>query len=1652
MIDYSKLSEEELEAIANNDYSKLSEATLTMLAGESTGTATTTPKVEPLPRGPTTRGGKRTPGVPLNQPSDTRLPTLPRDIRTPQDVDVRRGASGLLGIPGGFLDIATGLTGILGENAASRWLREKEQELAAQTSSKEGYEAGKIVPQIIPSAATAKAVSMLPIASRLGMAGAQVLGQAGTEYAIAPEEKTERAIIAGGLGAAGEAAPYVISGGRQALAAGKRLFSNVGPQGATPEELAALRINEGRGVGREEAERELAAAREAERLKQEQVQALKQKYLEQKALRDKQKADLQTQKAAAKEEGFQIKSESDKAIADAKAKQESMQIQLQDKARELRDEAKSTDKVLEETNIREAGAEAAGTLEDRAKSFRELSEKLAKEADDAAQVKVEMPEVRTKNERATSFRDMILNRLDRLKTARDEAIGRTVDPVTGVAEPLPFLRGALQKEDLGQTVSDTKAFKDLVASSKERAEGITAYGEPIRRPRERLLREIQPVKETVDENGQIVREILPIRYEKLIQERRMIAEPRTGEEYTGYAAISSQEREILLKEIDAVLEEFGPGYKDYMKEYTRTSKPIDELKFGVGEKAIETRKFTRDKFVNDPETVLDAALSKPSKSSAERLKASYFDESDYDELESIVRESLTEKAGGTAKGYEKVLKDYGEFLEEFPAARDAIRADADRFVLASDEAAKTAAFKKRWAEKMEERAKRAERAVASISGLQAKIKTSLSSPLKEGALDEIATFTRANPNMRPKIGVALQDVLKSVDDKTIVRALEVPERQAAFMRAGMEREQIADVLDTARRNIADRAAKVDEVRQMGLAVREAKKTTKETAQAGKQAQEAAAQKVRETGREIGKLDEVGRAEKLAADQAKTEFDAARNLRVTAQQKRAAMSQLTLEMRDAINLAAEQIPLNTTEGLARAVTLTGIFGGGATIAGGAPIAGALGVLTALAAGPARRAYAKRQQKTIATEIETIVNKIMQDETGGVAGAIGKKIERAEQIAEAQRIANKALSRIGIKPGVGAVSANTIYNAYAKEPEEGTETEEAEPTQEVTQEPTQESAQENAQAPAQPEPSVEEKPTESTSVIDKTIASQNAEHLRPIIESIYEQESSSGRNPLAERENYAGAAGGMQVTPIAFEEVKRVGYIPEDYELSNPEHRFEAGVAYIRYLADKYNNDPAKIAAAYYGGPSAITDSGINRNRRDPKNSNAPTVGEYVDEVLKRIVPTAEARQMARGGVVYTPQEEMLLKKYSNGGATSRPTLPADRSTGYKQSGEKDEYALKRFFESAVQELPSAIKDSVTSNADLAAKYLKFKFGMMSPDEMMMVARSLPQALRGAAVAAMQAIKDAPRAVSEATPESAGKFVAQTVAGELTDPTKLGRLGRAAKPIISEINVYQGSPHRCPPTENNPLGEFDASKIGTGEGEQAYGHGIYTAENKNVAKNYRQAPDYDDFGLGGYWMPEKMRKEIIELSNETDKKINIYESEEGTGASRVYEELLLGDLGDPRTIEKLAENWYWNEPERLKEAKEAIKKSIEIENKYRGNLYTADLPDEMVDRMLDWDKPLSEQSAAVKKVLTDNGFMLEENIDITGRELYNFLAKDNMRFQAPEGETAKEASKFLAQMGIPGIKYLDQGSRDQGSGTRNFVIFPGEEKKVKILKRE
>lgn len=78
----------------------------------------------------------------------------------------------------------------------------------------------------------------------------------------------------------------------------------------------------------------------------------------------------------------------------------------------------------------------------------------------------------------------------------------------------------------------------------------------------------------------------------------------------------------------------------------------------------------------------------------------------------------------------------------------------------------------------------------------------------------------------------------------------------------------------------------------------------------------------------------------------------------------------------------------------------------------------------------------------------------------------------------------------------------------------------------------------------------------------------------------------------------------------------------------------------------------------------------------------------------------------------------------------------------------------------------------------------------------------------------------------TPEAMETFLTGGVGtgGVLGARGSLGAMG-------SPIRAYHGSPHQ--------FEKFSTSKIGTGEGAQAYGHGLYFAENEDVARAYRKA---------------------------------------------------------------------------------------------------------------------------------------------------------------------------------------------------------------------
>jgi hypothetical protein len=280
----------------------------------------------------------------------------------------------------------------------------------------------------------------------------------------------------------------------------------------------------------------------------------------------------------------------------------------------------------------------------------------------------------------------------------------------------------------------------------------------------------------------------------------------------------------------------------------------------------------------------------------------------------------------------------------------------------------------------------------------------------------------------------------------------------------------------------------------------------------------------------------------------------------------------------------------------------------------------------------------------------------------------------------------------------------------------------------------------------------------------------------------------------------------------------------------------------------------------------------------------------------------------------------------------------------------------------------------------------------------------------------------------SPRAAGEY-----AGSMVDPMRIAAALRKTAPI-AELDVYHGTPHRFDPTEANPLGEFDASKIGTGEGAQAYGHGIYFAENPSVASSYRSPKHFP--------YEELIKKENKEYR---DAQANLIKLDRAI--RKIYPDKIPQNTVSAVEFVRINKKNFPSEIiEKINQAEFAEQSAYQTLS--RGPFYKADLPNEMIDRMLDWDKPLSEQPEAVRKALRDayNADWLGDESKQTGQDLYKRMGKMH-------GDDIAAVSRDLRDIGIPGIRYLDAGSRGKdGTGTRNFVVFPGEEKKVRILERK
>lgn len=252
------------------------------------------------------------------------------------------------------------------------------------------------------------------------------------------------------------------------------------------------------------------------------------------------------------------------------------------------------------------------------------------------------------------------------------------------------------------------------------------------------------------------------------------------------------------------------------------------------------------------------------------------------------------------------------------------------------------------------------------------------------------------------------------------------------------------------------------------------------------------------------------------------------------------------------------------------------------------------------------------------------------------------------------------------------------------------------------------------------------------------------------------------------------------------------------------------------------------------------------------------------------------------------------------------------------------------------------------------------------------------------------------------------------------------------------AYHGSPH--------DFDKFKKDHIGTGEGNQAYGYGLYFADAKEVAEYYRDT------------LTNKNPKGIVYKDREYnvigDGKRELIGDMKKDG---IPSEIAIGVITmivEEGSLEKAKEAMEWARSDKGNAGK-LYKLLLKLKNLdiNKGKLYHVILqPDE--DEYLLWDEPLNKQSDKVKELIEDriigygNGeydeyldstlsdiydMDLVDDPTLTGRDLYEKLSYNNNK------QSDKKASEYLHSLGIRGIKYLDGTSRSKGKGNYNYVIF-------------
>jgi hypothetical protein len=282
--------------------------------------------------------------------------------------------------------------------------------------------------------------------------------------------------------------------------------------------------------------------------------------------------------------------------------------------------------------------------------------------------------------------------------------------------------------------------------------------------------------------------------------------------------------------------------------------------------------------------------------------------------------------------------------------------------------------------------------------------------------------------------------------------------------------------------------------------------------------------------------------------------------------------------------------------------------------------------------------------------------------------------------------------------------------------------------------------------------------------------------------------------------------------------------------------------------------------------------------------------------------------------------------------------------------------------------------------------------------------------------------------------------------------------AASQVRQGIKAYHGSPHDFPPVRElempdgavvyqhmdnavpegarviaeHPLGRFDMSKLGTGEGQQQYGRGLYFSETEDVARGYRKNLSRDN--LAQRAKDDQSYDTLVGLGLDESPDLGdfsvILSDADGDMARAIQDSMT------PRYPDDLLPAFAQSMADAMKSGR--LPASIELPTLNKGSMYEVNI-DADPDELVDWDAPVGDQPKAVQEIV--EAYKQGGDQSLSLKERFGFPSDPTDEQIMKRAVSAPGIIEQFKERGIKGVKYADAFTRHKPKDKRsnNYVVF-------------